>query len=145
MRLAPKPWDAWAAALAAGAPDESLAEVLREELQSVAADALAEQQRRDVDWQPVRVAVGSWLETVRAATPDKAAVATLKVAEVGMTNCTAALRDERMAPVVQAAQENWKQLPRKQRCAISRCARPAYSATATFDVSIDGAAASVSA
>jgi energy-coupling factor transporter ATP-binding protein EcfA2 len=137
-------WDLWADVLAGGTPRAAVAEELSAALRATADEAHAEQRRRDLDWQPVRTAAADWLATARDAIRDKTAVATLKAAEAWMAACTAALRQERLAPIVHAAQENWKQLRHESNVALGDIAlrKAGMQRYAVFDVNVDGAASS---
>jgi hypothetical protein len=143
--IAQATWERWADALAAAnAPDPAAAEELGAALRAAAEEAQAEQRRRDLDWQPLRTTATDWLATARAAVRDKTAVATLKAAEAWMAACTTALRQERLAPIVHAAQENWKQLRHESNVALGDIAlrKAGVQRYAAFDVNVDGAASS---
>jgi energy-coupling factor transporter ATP-binding protein EcfA2 len=141
VRAALDAWEAWAAA---SALDLALASTLRAALERAVELAREEELRRDVDWQPVRAAAVHWLATARDAARDKALVPALKTAEAWMSQCVAVLRRERLAPVVDAARENWGQLRHESNVALGdvQLRKQGMQRYAAFDVTVDGAGAS---
>ncbi len=103
-----------------------------------------EAERRQSAWGPIQADVASWVATARRAEHDKETVVTLKGAEVWMAACTAALRRERLLPIVESAQANWAELRHESNVALGdvELRKEGNRRYASFDVSVDGSASS---
>ena len=78
--------------------------------QALIAEAEAEFRRREDVWAPIATALAEWLPKARLARRAAATVDDLKAAEAWWKETTAALRDERFAPVAGRAIDIWKRL-----------------------------------
>jgi ABC-type lipoprotein export system ATPase subunit len=142
-------WEAWSALLA-GADDEFMAQgpavatQLLNAVREAQRKAVAEQATRDLEWRPLRDAIADWVSTARAAARPRDLVGSLKDAETWMKWCTARLRDERLAPVVEAALANWTELRHESNVMLGGVAlrERGNQRSVTFDVVVDGTDAS---
>jgi energy-coupling factor transporter ATP-binding protein EcfA2 len=132
-------WDAWSADRTA-----VTAELLREALGVARDRAERELERRDATWRPLEIEIAGWLARAQEARRDKLLSDRLVAAEDWMKSCTAALRAERLAPIVAAAQANWADLRHESNVALGdvALAKSGLQKSVVFDVTVDGATSS---
>jgi energy-coupling factor transporter ATP-binding protein EcfA2 len=121
------------------------AHALRAALEGVQTEAKAELIRRDTAWRPVHAQISNWISLAEAAAADVDHVKALLAAEDWMKEYTAALRKERLKPVVDAARSNWDQLRHESNVELGEFALKKAGnnvRSATFDVTVDGSDAS---
>jgi ABC-type Mn2+/Zn2+ transport system ATPase subunit len=124
-----------------GAP---VARRLASELEDARAAATAAHDEHTGRWQPVQAVLLDWVAVARRAERDRQLVALLKTAEAWMGQALVELRKERLAPVVQGAQQNWDELRCESDIVLDDLAlrKQGNLRFAAFDVSIDGVEAS---
>jgi DNA repair exonuclease SbcCD ATPase subunit len=133
-------WDSWTA----DPTSHDRAQALRDALAAASARAEQELEDRDAQWRPVEIEIAGWLARAREARRDKVLSDQLVAAEDWTKACTAALRSERLKPIVTAAQENWNDLRHESNVALGAVslAKVGLQKSVVFDVTVDGAASS---
>lgn len=109
-------WMAWSGARSLEAPAELALHMesrileLAEAVRALVDEAQAERKRREDLWQPVASSIAAWLPRAKSALRAKEQIVQLKAAEDWWKEASAAVRDERFAPISERAIEVWKQL-----------------------------------
>lgn len=109
-------WSAWAEGREIDSPSrladhlESRVLELAEAVRALVEEASTERKRREDLWRPAAAAIAGWLPDARAAVAAKDQVAQLKAAENWWKEASAAVRDERFAPIADRAVAVWNQL-----------------------------------
>jgi recombinational DNA repair ATPase RecF len=109
-------WQEWASgrdvesAAALATHMESRALELAEAIHTVTASAEAERKRLEDVWAPIAAAIAAWLPTARKALTSKDVIKQIKSAEEWWKETSAAVRDERFAPIATRARAVWSQL-----------------------------------
>jgi ABC-type lipoprotein export system ATPase subunit len=113
-------------------------------LNDARAAAVVAQDEHARRWRPVQEALLGWAGVARLAERDRRLVALLRAAEAWMGETMARLRRERLAPVVEGAQENWDELRHESNVALGdvELRKQGNVRFAAFEVSIDGEDAS---
>jgi hypothetical protein len=142
-------WTAWRDAVAgegsvslAAARERAVALALA--LQSARTEAARVGEDRARAWRSLREATIEWVARATRAASDSPVVITLKAAERWMGETIAALRRERLAPVVDGARANWAVLRHESNVALGgvELKKVGTERFASFDVAIDGRGAS---
>jgi predicted ATPase len=142
-------WSAWVSAFNTGeaaildhGPERVAA--LAESLEAVQSDAERELRQQDDAWRPLRDAILAWRTQYVSAQKDAVTAKALKQAEGWLSSALVDLRRERLAPVVDAAKENWSELRHESNVTLGNVElrKSGNQRFAAFDVAIDGADAS---
>lgn len=106
--------------------------------------AAAELDRREDSWRPMARSVGEWLPGARAAAEAEPARATLKLAEDWVRDTAADLQAARLAPIADAARENWDLLRQESNVSLEgfQLRKSGNTRAAEVDVRVDGSDAS---
>lgn len=83
---------------------------LAEAVRALIDEAQVERTRREDLWRPIAVAIAGWLPDAKAAIRAKEYIAQLKSAEEWWKEASAAVRDERFAPIAERAIAVWNHL-----------------------------------
>ncbi len=89
---------------------ESLVLEFAEGVEKLSANAAAERERLEDVWRPVATAIAEWLPKARKALAAKDSIKGIKAAEDWWKETSAAVRDERFAPIADRARAVWSQL-----------------------------------
>ena len=118
-----------------------LAVALSQELEKIQRDVAAQRNRRDEAWGPLRQAILTWHSHFLLAKTDGEIAATLKRAEAWLSDQLVALRQERLAPVVDAAKANWGEIQQGGEISLEHVElkKQGSQRFVSFDVVIDGA------
>ena len=137
-------WARWSTETREGHAGREAAHAVLATAATARAAAAHEAERRQSAWGPIQADVAAWVATARRAEHDKEVVATLKGAEAWMATCTAALRRERLLPIVESAQANWAELRHESNVALGdvELRKEGNRRYASFDVSVDGSSSS---
>jgi energy-coupling factor transporter ATP-binding protein EcfA2 len=112
---------------------------LEESLKSLRVAAAAEVARREDRWRPVATAVAEWLGLARQAQAGGEAVPAITDAENWVKEASAAIRDERFAPIADKATGIWDVLRGQSNVALQRISLGAWpQRRVTLDVTVDG-------
>lgn len=111
-----KAWTSWASGSSLDDAD-SLAAHLRtahtslvSEMEEVREAAAKELQTREDTWRPIAAEVAAWLDLAKQAQTGEAQLDELKAAEKWLRAASAAIRNERFAPIADLAQRVWETL-----------------------------------
>lgn len=111
-----KAWTSWASGTSLDDAD-SLAAHLRtahaslvSEIEEVREAAAKELQTREDTWRPIAAEVAAWLDLAKQAQTGEAQLDELKAAEKWLRAASAAIRNERFAPIADLAQRVWETL-----------------------------------
>lgn len=111
-----KAWTSWASGASLDDAD-SLAAHLRtahaslvREIEEVREAAAKELQTREDTWRPIAAEVAAWLDLAKQAQTGEAQLDELKAAEKWLRAASAAIRNERFAPIADLAQRVWETL-----------------------------------
>lgn len=91
---------------------ESQVMELADAVRALIEEADAERKRREDVWRPAAAAIAGWLPDARAALAAKTRIEELKAAEKWWKDSSAAIRDERFAPIASRASQLWAALSR---------------------------------
>lgn len=133
-------WDAWSADR--HSTDRALE--LRLAVDDAVERASGELDRLDTAWIPIHAQASAWLDLARTAQRDRDAIKRVESAERWMTDTTADLRQERLAPIVDAAHANWEDLRHESNVSLGRVtlSGKGNARHTTVDVTVDGAPSS---
>jgi len=143
-------WERWAAervrsgeAGAEAALRGALAGVA-EAAEALAGAAGAELDRREDAWRPVARRLGEWLPPARRAARAALRLKDLKAAEAWVKEAAADLQELRLAPIAEAAKENWAALRQESNVSLDgfRLRRSGNMRSAAVEVTVDGSDAS---
>jgi hypothetical protein len=137
---------AWADGVAAETPEaladhvEEHAPLVVERLAAFRDAGRAELERRQDVWRPHATALVEWIGQARRAEQGAAPVKPLKAAEAWLKSASAALRDERFAPIGEKADEVWRFLRQQSHVELGpiRLQGTGSHRRLSLDVTVDG-------
>jgi predicted ATPase len=141
--------DEWRKGLASGASLDALARHLEATAAPLAAalavlrdQATAELRRREDVWKPVLPPLVAWLDEAKKAQKGALAVKPLKAAEAWLKQAASDIRNERLAPIKEKAQQIWAKLRLESNVSLDdiRLTGSANQRQVELDVTVDGAA-----
>jgi hypothetical protein len=139
-------WTAWASGRDLDDPAkltehmESRVLEFAEGVEKLAANAAEEHARLEDVWRPIALAIAGWILTARTALAAKDTIKQIKAAEEWWKDTSAAVRDERFAPIAERARAVWSQLRLQSNVDLGGVALEgtAQRRKVTLQVTVDG-------